>query len=661
MRLSNSMSSAKLAKRGALAISAALSFTYAGTASAQTAPTVSTADFSLVRFDPSPAGDHLFNVPSAFTPGMHGLPADFGLRLMLLGDYAHNPLILETTSGESVGAIVSDQFLLHANITLAAFDRIHLNVDAPLVVQGGDDPTVNGTSFQSPSGATAGDVRLGLRARIYGDYSDPFQAAIAGYMWLPSGGSLASDGSVRGWPHAIISGELATRFIYSAAFGPEMRDTTQFVGIEEGSRFTGAAGVAVLLTDDRSLQIGPEFVTSINLKNADTRSSNSELLLGGKWRFMDHMVAGAGAGLGLVRGIGTPDVRAVFSLTYTPAPASDTDGDGIPDSSDACPTVAGIATDNPQTHGCPDSDGDGIVDTLDACPAEKGLSSEDPAQHGCPDTDGDGIIDKLDACVQEPGAPNADPQKNGCPDRDGDGVLDKSDACPDAPGMVTSDPKTNGCADTDGDGIYDNVDACPAVKGLTSTDPAKHGCPAGDRDGDGVADDVDACPDLAGIKTADPATTGCPGDTDGDGFRDDKDACPTEKGPDNEDPNKRGCPIKKVLNMNLEGVLFDTSKATLRPESNAALDRVAKILNENEQFKLLEVQGHTDNVGTIPANQLLSTQRALAVKQALIRRGVKANRLTSKGYGQKDPIADNGTDAGRQKNRRVVFEILEQE
>jgi outer membrane protein OmpA-like peptidoglycan-associated protein len=135
----------------------------------------------------------------------------------------------------------------------------------------------------------------------------------------------------------------------------------------------------------------------------------------------------------------------------------DTDGDGIPDKRDKCPTVWGLV----QFNGCPDTDKDGIQDSEDNCPTVAGIAKF----HGCPDTDGDGIMDKEDACPFIAG-----PAKlHGCPDRDGDGIADKDDACPDKFGLA----EFRGCPDTDGDGIPDNDDQCPEVAGPASN----HGCP----------------------------------------------------------------------------------------------------------------------------------------------------------------------------------------
>ena len=252
-------------------------------------------------------------------------------------------------------------------------------------------------------------------------------------------------------------------------------------------------------------------------------------------------------------------------------------------------------------------------------------------------------------------------------DRDGDGVGDALDACPDTAGEKSDDPKLNGCPpkDTDNDGILDRDDACPEEYGVASKDPKLNGCPEPkDRDGDKILDDNDACPDEFGEASDDPKKNGCPApkDTDGDGITDDLDACVNDPGPANDDPKKNGCPKVIVVAGEvkiMERIEFDNNKATLRPESNDVLKAVAETLTKHEEIKRVQVQGHTDNRGAKNYNQGLSERRAAAVKQWLIKNGIDAKRLESKGFGQDKPVDSNETDEGRQNNRRVQFIILE--
>ena len=113
-----------------------------------------------------------------------------------------------------------------------------------------------------------------------------------------------------------------------------------------------------------------------------------------------------------------------------------------------------------------------------------------------------------------------------------------------------------------------------------------------------------------------------------------------------------GANLAKACHVALYGVLFDFNKSTLQPSSDAALQPAANMMAADKTLKL-EVQGHTDNVGNDAYNQTLSEARAKAVVTWLTQHGVAADRLTAKGYGKTKPVADNGSDEGRAKNRRV--------
>lgn len=101
-------------------------------------------------------------------------------------------------------------------------------------------------------------------------------------------------------------------------------------------------------------------------------------------------------------------------------------------------------------------------------------------------------------------------------------------------------------------------------------------------------------------------------------------------------------------------ITFDIGKANIKPESMTEINRIAQLMKDNADLKF-EVQGHTDNTGTVAGNQKLSEQRAQAIVNKLVEMGIAANRLSSKGMGQSAPLADNSTDEGRAKNRRVEF------
>jgi OmpA-OmpF porin, OOP family len=97
---------------------------------------------------------------------------------------------------------------------------------------------------------------------------------------------------------------------------------------------------------------------------------------------------------------------------------------------------------------------------------------------------------------------------------------------------------------------------------------------------------------------------------------------------------------------------FDTGKSTIKPESNPVIDELVKMLKSNLSLKV-SIEGHTDNAGNAASNKTLSESRAKAVMDKLVAAGIDKTRLSSKGWGQDKPIADNGSEAGKAKNRRV--------
>jgi OOP family OmpA-OmpF porin len=308
----------------------------------------------------------------------------------------------------------------------------------------------------------------------------------------------------------------------------------------------------------------------------------------------------------------------------------DTDGDGVADYMDICPSVAGLVT----TKGCPDSDKDGVADNEDQCPNEPGTIE----MKGCPDADGDGIMDSKDKCPNVKGTLALD----GCPDRDGDGIRDEEDMCPDVKGVAMF----NGCPDTDNDGVEDSKDMCPTVKGLASM----NGCP--DTDNDGVNDAIDKCPKVAGS----PSHSGCP-DTDGDGIYDDIDKCITIPGT----AANNGCPelkreTKQLFQKALQGIQFETGKAIIKPVSFPILNAIVKVMKDNRGYKL-NIGGHTDDVGEDEMNMTLSQDRASAVADYLITKGVDPMRVTATGYGETSPLDTNNSASGRTRNRRVELNV----
>lgn len=111
--------------------------------------------------------------------------------------------------------------------------------------------------------------------------------------------------------------------------------------------------------------------------------------------------------------------------------------------------------------------------------------------------------------------------------------------------------------------------------------------------------------------------------------------------------------------ITLEDVLFETGSAKLDPSSYPSLNRLATFMQRKKTL-VLEIAGHTDNVGSDDANLTLSRQRAEAVRNYLVNQGVSGTRLAAKGYGSHEPVADNHTEQGRRQNRRTEVRIIKE-
>lgn len=174
-----------------------------------------------------------------------------------------------------------------------------------------------------------------------------------------------------------------------------------------------------------------------------------------------------------------------------------------------------------------------------------------------------------------------------------------------------------------------------------------------DSDGDGVSDADDRCPNTPAGTDVD--AQGCAktdGDDDNDGVANSKDACPNSR--PGAVVGKDGCEVQVVIE--LQGVHFDFDKSTLKPESIVILDAAVKTMGEHGTI-MVEVAGHTDSIASEEYNQKLSERRAKVVYDYLVSKGISADRMTWKGYGELQPIATNETEEGRAQNRRTELNV----
>jgi len=208
-------------------------------------------------------------------------------------------------------------------------------------------------------------------------------------------------------------------------------------------------------------------------------------------------------------------------------------------------------------------------------------------------------------------------------------------------------------ADSDGDGVIDPLDRCPQTDLGVVVDV--DGCPP-DSDQDGVVDGRDLCPSTEPGVAVD--SSGCPLDDDGDGIANDRDQCPGT--PAGTLVDAQGCPkvVEPPPPRTLElKIGFHSGSAELDDDYAAEFVRGAEFIRSHPSCSAV-IEGHTDSVGPADFNRKLSLRRAeVAMDKMNAVLGPDSLAPSVVGYGEERPVAENDSQQGRQKNRRVVIAI----
>ncbi len=626
-------------------------------AQADAASAAQKGEFTVQRFEPAAGTNNFLSVAGVRMDGRWGFSAG------VLFDYARSPFVVQSCSSQgdcsSPNAtnatdtkVVSDMFTWNVMAAVSPAKRLQVGLRLPLSYLSGEgiNPETGRGAKDGLKTFGLGDINLEAKVRVLGGAQDPFLLGLAGDISLPTGHATGS-GSYLGNSSPITGGIRAIFDAHIKAFsiGANLRGVfresatlgTTTVGPVD-FRYGGAVGYRV----SPIFKVMAEGFGSTQFQFK--RGTNGlEALAAVEVRPLNlPLIFRAGGGAGVLSGVGVPVARALVGVTFV-REIGDQDGDNVPDDKDACPTIAEDKDDFEDSDGCPDldNDSDGIADDKDKCPnVAETVNGVDDAD-GCPDE---------------------------VADRDKDGIPDNVDKCPEAGGKeVINRPGTYyGCPDTDHDGVPDHLDKC--VKEVEDTDGFEDtdGCPDPDNDGDGVPDDGDECIDQPEVINGYKDTDGCPDvapDKDKDGIPDVSDKCPEKPENYNGFEDTDGCPDKGVALVQvgdagikiLQRVEFATSSDKIQgAKSFQVLDAVVGAMKGHPDIFLLEVAGHTDNAGSAADNRVLSQKRADAVVAYVVSKGIDAKRLQAKGYGPDKPMADNKTILGRQKNRRVEFNIL---
>ncbi len=466
-------------------------------------------NFNLMRYTPAPGPLNYFMVEGAQTPGH--IQGSAGLVL----DYGHRPFVLwnascaegatDCTVGDERATLVEYIAAAHVTGTLTLFDRLQIGLVVPVALMNGDGFSAAAAgrmpiAIRGGTSIALADPRLSLKGRFFTDASSGVSLGASAFVTAPTGQRAADrDQNFLGDNLPMFGGhvifELAqSGFRFAANVGGTWREEVQLLSTVVGPQLTYGVGAGYDITT--LVGVFAEM-NGASTFTAQVDEHSLEWRVGGRLHFDDFDVHLAG-GSGLPPfGVGTPMFRFVAGFQWAPIHL-DTDGDGIEDPQDSCPSEAEDTDGWEDEDGCPeaDNDDDGHLDADDPCPDEAEDIDQFEDEDGCPDTDndGDGIHDGYDSCPDEPEDMDGDRDEDGCPDddTDRDGIDDANDQCP------------NEEEDFDGFGDED-------------------GCPETDFDEDGIPDDQDQCPDQA---------------EDIDEFEDD-DGCPEEGAPAAA-PHRRG-------------------------------------------------------------------------------------------------------------------------
>ncbi|TNF25815.1 MAG: hypothetical protein EP329_22320 [Deltaproteobacteria bacterium] len=547
---------------------------------------------------------------------------ELGAGLFFL--YEDDPLtVVQDEDHDQVVARAVDQRIVgEVALGFGFFDHFSLAVAMPMVLsQGGDDLELFGRPGDTLSGAAVGDLRVFPKVRVldpasFGGIGLHLSCPVA----IPTGDqdSFLSDGGVSFTPTLGMDYRTESQIVVAFNIGYRVRPERVLYNYVSDDSLEWGIGLSVPVVPELLTVQGTTFGSVDTAKSLDPvdfaeKSDTNGLTVEGALALQLQVVPGlavtAGVGGALLRGVGSPDVRAFLAIDWAAGEGpQDTDLDGIFDPDDKCP-------EKPE-------DKDGFED-----------------EDGCPelDNDGDGIPDKTDGC------PNEAEDKDGFEDQDG---------CPDP--------------DNDLDGVPDAEDKCPAEKEDQDGFDDGDGCPDPDNDKDGLDDVLDKCPNEAEDKDGVMDGDGCPEtDADGDGVPDEKDKCGDRPETKNGIKDDDGCPDTKSVDVDLavdaikirKPVVFTKDTDTILATSYAILDEVAEVLRDNKYITGVRVEGHSDSEGSNEDNLRITQQQAEAVVKYLVSKGIAAERLEAKGFGEEQPIASNMTPYGRSRNRRVEFKI----
>jgi outer membrane protein OmpA-like peptidoglycan-associated protein len=549
-------------------------------------------------FKPTPFIGDCFTVGDGKTMGK----CKWNVGLML--NYQNDPLVLRTTDGDEIGALVEHQLVGNLLAAYKVLDWLAIGLDVPItLLQLGDDIT----GFPEAGVAGIGDIRLVPRARLYQTADGFFTLGAELIISFPTGQLVDNYMGRSGFgimPRLLAGldfgrGGLALNLGTLIATG---EDTA--LNVETGhaldTRLGGWFGIV-----PEKLDVIAEVASQMKLTEpfADMENNPVEATGGLRYHVGNGLIVNFGGGAGITEGAAAPDFRVFAGVQYASC--------GEPPPPPAPPVCD------------PDPDGDKICS---ACVSDQGREKEFAS-----------VCTGKDQCPEVPEDMDKFEDLDGCPDPDND----KDGVCDPWVAKQGLEKKYKGTCK--------GKDQCPMDPEDKDGFEDEDGCPEPDNDNDQFCESWVAEKGLeAKYKDVCKPTDKCPNEPETKNSYQDDDGCPD-----------KAVVVEKKQILILQKVEFYLDETRIKEESYPLLDEVVQTLKDNPQILKVRIEGHTDSRASDSYNKKLSTGRVKTVEKYLVDHGIDGGRLTSKGYGESKLLIKNAkTEEEHQRNRRVEFIII---
>ncbi len=412
------------------------------------APARAEVNFNVEAFRPSP------HINDMWTIRTNDAADHLKWRVGLMLNYGSNPLVYDLASGED--GVITGQLAADISASISLWKYVSLGLDIPLFLYNGSD-SKGVVGAADVSAFSMGDITIDPKVIILDSKTYGFGVGVALPLTVPTAmrGNFTGEAGVTFTPTLILD-MYVKGWKLALNTGYRVRKDQRLSILKVDDEFHLGGGLTAPLWKENLYAIGEiNTYTSASSFFSEGNNNRVEGDLGMRYVMDNGLTFGLGGGGSFTKGYGSVGYRVFGEVAYWPkyTPPDDTDGDGINDDVDKCPTQKEDPDGFQDQDGCPDpdDDGDGIPDVGDKCPRKAEDKDRFQDEDGCPDpdNDGDGILDMLDQCPNKAEDKDGWTDKDGCPDpdNDGDGILDVDDKCPNEKEVFNGLDDGDGCPD----------------------------------------------------------------------------------------------------------------------------------------------------------------------------------------------------------------------